>query len=145
MQKRLAADILKAGISRVRIHPESLEDVESALRREDIKRLIKDGVIWVEPKHRNSRGRWKVLHAKRKKGHRRGVGKRKGAKGPRINEEKIWVFTVRKIRRYLKWLRDHNVIDSKTYRKLYLLTKGGTFRSLSDLKRHLTDMGIKVR
>jgi len=145
MQKRLAAEILNVGTSRIRIDPESWDDVESALRREDIRRLIKDGVIWAESARRNSRGRWKVLHAKRRKGHRRGSGKRKGAKGARQDEALLWVFTVRKIRRYLKWLRDHKVIDRKTYRKLYLLAKGGTFRSLSDLKRHLTDMGIKVR
>ncbi|MCD6323589.1 MAG: 50S ribosomal protein L19e [Desulfurococcales archaeon] len=145
LQKRLAAEVLKVGVSRVRIDFEHIEDVETALRREDIRRLIKDGIIWAEPSKRNSRGRWKELHRKRRKGHRRGPGRRKGAKGARLDEEKLWVYTIRKIRRYLKWLRDHDVIDRKTYRKLYLLAKGGTFRSLSDLKRHLTDMGIQVR
>ncbi len=145
MQKRLAAKVLGVGVSRVRIDPERVEDIESALRREDIRRLIKDGAIYVIPKRRNSRGRWKVRHIKRKKGHRRGPGKRKGAKGARTDEKRLWMHTIRKIRRYLKWLRDHNVVDRKTYRHLYLLAKGGTFRSLSDLKRHLTDMGIQVR
>ncbi|RLG78990.1 MAG: 50S ribosomal protein L19e [Thermoprotei archaeon] len=145
LQKRLAAEVAGVGVSRVRIDPTRIEDVEAALRREDIRRLIKDGAIWIEPKRRNSRGRWKDLHRKRKKGHRRGPGRRKGAKGARTDEKKKWVYTIRKIRRYLKWLRDHEVIDRKTYRKLYLLAKGGTFRSLADLKRHLMDMGIQVR
>ncbi len=145
MQKRLAAEVLGVGVSRIRIDPERIEDVESALRREDIRRLIKDGAIYVLPARRNSRGRWKERHRKRKKGHRRGPGKRKGARGARVDEKRLWMYTIRKIRRYLKWLRDNGVIDRKTYRKLYLLAKGGTFRSLSDLKRHLTDMGIQVR
>ncbi len=145
LQKRLAAEVLGVGLSRIRIDYERVDEVESALRREDVRRLIKDGIIWAEPLRRNSRGRWKLLHAKRRKGHRRGPGKRKGAKGARQNEEELWVYTIRKIRRYLRWLRDHDVIDKKTYRRLYLLAKGGTFRSLSDLKRHLTDMGIQVR
>ncbi len=145
IQKRLAAEVLGVGVSRIRIDPTRIEDVETALRREDIRRLIKDGVIWAEPARRNSRGRWKELHRKRRKGHRRGPGKRKGAKGARTDEKQKWVKTIRKIRRYLKWLRDHEVIDRRTYRKLYLLAKGGTFRSLSDLKRHLVDMGIQVR
>jgi large subunit ribosomal protein L19e len=145
LQKRLAAEVLGVGLSRVRIDYERIDEVESALRREDVRKLIKDGIIWAEPLRRNSRGRWKLLHEKRRKGHRRGPGKRKGAKGARQNEEELWVYTIRKIRRYLRWLRDHNVIDKKTYRRLYLLAKGGTFRSLSDLKRHLTDMGIQVR
>jgi len=145
IQKRLAAEVLGVGVSRIRIDPERIEDVEAALRREDIRKLIKDGVIWAEPSRRNSRGRWKELHEKKKRGHRRGPGSRKGAAGARKSSKEKWIATIRKIRRYLKWLRDNEVIDRRTYRKLYLLAKGGTFKSLADLKRHLTEMGIQVR
>ncbi len=145
LQKRLAAEVLGVGVSRIRFDPERLEDIEAALRREDIRKLIKEGAIWAEPSRRNSRGRWRELHEKRKKGHRRGYGKRKGSKDARADSKRIWVNTVRKIRRYLRWLRDHDVIDTRTYRKLYRLAKGGTFGSLSDLKRYLRDLGYKVR
>ena len=151
MQKRLAAEVLGVGVSRIRIDPERIEDVEAALRREDIKRLIKEGVIWVEQARRNSRGRWKERREKRKKGHRRGLGKRKGAKDARADSKERWVATVRKIRRYLRWLRDHKVFSKdekenrRIYRRLYMLAKGGTFTCLADLKRHLRDMGYEVR
>ena len=151
MQKRLAAEVLGVGISRIKIDPERIEDVEAALRREDIRKLIKEGVSWAEPSRRNSRGRWKERHEKRKKGHRRGPGKRKGAKDARADSKEKWVATIRKIRRYLKWLRDHRVFSKdekenrRIYRKLYMLAKGGTFTSLADLKRHLRDMGYEVR
>jgi len=145
IQKRLAAEVLGVGVSRIRINPEREEDVEAALRREDIRRLIKDGAIIVLPERRNSRGRWKIRHEKRKKGHRRGHGKRKGAKDARADRKRMWIYTIRKIRRYLRWLRDHEVIDRKTYRRLYMLAKGGTFTCLADLKRHLQEMGIQVR
>ncbi len=150
-QKRLAAEVLGVGISRIRIDPERIEDVEAALRREDIKRLIKEGVIWVEQARRNSRGRWKERHEKRKKGHRRGPGKRKGAKDARADSKEKWVRTIRKIRGYLRWLRNHKVFSKdeaenrRIYRRLYMLAKGGTFTCLADLKRYLRDMGYEVR
>lgn len=145
LQKRLAAEILKVGVSRVKIDPSRIEDVESALTKEDIRKLIDNGVIWAEQAKGNSRGRWKELHKKRKKGHRRGYGRRKGSRESRSNAERIYVSTARKLRRYLRWLRDEEVIDRKTYRVLYSRIKGGMFRSLSDLKRHLIELGIKVR
>ncbi len=145
IQKRLAAEVLGVGVSRIRIDPSRIEDVEAALRREDIKRLIKEGAIYVIPERRNSRGRWKVRHERKKKGRRRGPGSRKGAKDARMDSKRMWVMTIRKIRRFLRWLRDHEVIDRRTYRRLYMLAKGGTFRSLADLKRHLQELGIQVR
>ncbi|MEM4593727.1 MAG: 50S ribosomal protein L19e [Zestosphaera sp.] len=145
LQKRLAAEILKVGVSRVRIDPTRIEDVESALTKEDIRKLIENGVIWAEQAKGNSRGRWKELHEKRKRGHRRGYGKRKGSRKSRSDTEEIYVYTARKLRRYLRWLRDEEVINRKTYRVLYSRVKGGMFRNLSDLKRHLTELGIKVR
>lgn len=145
LQKRLAAEILKVGVSRVRIDPSKTEDVESALTKDDVRRLIESGVIWAESVKSNSRGRWRELRRKRKKGHRRGYGKRKGSKEARTDEDEIYVNTSRKLRQYLRFLRDQEVIDRKTYRRLYLRVKGGMFKSLSDLKRHLTELGIKVR
>lgn len=145
LQRRLAAEVLGVGENRVRFDPERLADIESAVTKEDIRRLAKDGAIWVEPSGRNSRGRWKERHEKRKRGHRRGPGKRKGAKGAREDPRRRWVSTIRKIRRFLKWLRDSEVIDTATYRRLYGLAKGGAFKSLSDLKRHLAAMGVQVR
>ncbi len=145
LQKRLAAEILGVGVSRVRIDPARVEDVESALTKEDVRKLIENGVIWAEKTRRNSRGRWRELHEKRKKGHRRGYGKRKGSRKSRSDVGEVYVFTARKLRRYLRWLRDEEVIDRKTYRVLYSRIKGGMFRNLSDLKRHLTELGIKVR
>ncbi|MCS7099245.1 MAG: 50S ribosomal protein L19e [Sulfolobales archaeon] len=145
IQRRLAAEILGVGEGRVRFDPENLEKVESALTREDVKKLIREGIIWVEPRRRNSRGRWKERHEKRRRGHRRGPGKRKGAKNAREDPKERWVNTIRKIRRFIKWMRDSEVIDTVTYRKLYRLAKGGAFKSLSDLKRHLAALGIQVR
>ncbi len=142
LQKKLAAEVLGVGVSRIKIDPTKAEDVSDVITREGIKRLIKDGVIVVEHERGNSRGRWRERHEKRKTGHRRGQGKRKGRYGARTDEKLLWMNTIRKLRRYLKWLREHEVIDSKVYRRAYVLAKGGAFKNLSDLKRYLQHLGV---
>ncbi|MEM4717873.1 MAG: 50S ribosomal protein L19e [Desulfurococcaceae archaeon] len=142
LQKRLAAEILGVGVSRIKINPQRLTDVAQAITREDIKKLIDEGAIWVKPKHGIAGYGSKIRHLKRKKGHRRGMGKREGSKSARIGKKDDWVARIRKMRRYLKYLRDKKLIDRKTYRRLYMLTKGGYFNTFSALKIYLRDQGI---
>lgn len=141
-QKRLAAEILSVGTSRIWIDPSRVEEVAEAITREDVKRLIKDGVIRVKPVHSNSRARWRARHLQRKKGRRRGHGKRKGTKSARLDEKEAWMNRIRKIRKYLKYLRESEVIDRKTYRRLYRLAKGGAFHSLASLRTYMIERGI---
>jgi len=141
-QRRLAAEILGVGETRIRFKEDELDRVASAVTKEDIRRLIKEGIIYVEPPHSNSRGRWRYRHEQRKKGRRRGPGRRKGAKGARADKKEMWMNRIRKIRRFLRWLRDHGIIDRRTYRRLYLMAKGGAFDSLSALKRYMKDHGM---
>ncbi|MEM0021684.1 MAG: 50S ribosomal protein L19e [Fervidicoccaceae archaeon] len=138
LQKRMAAEILNVGISRIRINAgkEELEEVESAITAEDIRRLIKRGIITAVPPKSNSRGRWRRLREK-SKSERRGYGSRKGKKTARQDPKRAWINRIRKMRAYLKYLRDKKAIDAKTYRKYYNLAKGGAFNSLSDLRMHL--------
>jgi len=35
-----------------------------------------------------------------------------------------------------------SVIDRRTYRRYYRLAKGGAFRSLADLRRHMVEAGV---
>lgn len=49
MQRRIAAELLKCGENRVWIDPEKVDEVASAITREDIRRLIKEGVIRKNP------------------------------------------------------------------------------------------------
>lgn len=142
LQKRIAADIMGVGVNNVRFDPERLEDIEKAFRREEIKALIEDGAIYAVKPSRNSRGRWRVLHEKRKKGRRRGHGSRKGKRGARSDKKRDWINRVRKMRRYIKMLREKGVIDTKQYRELYMKIKGGAFKNLSSLKMYLKSVGV---
>lgn len=144
LQRRLAAEILGVGESRIWISPdpEHAEDIENAVTKEDVARLIKQGIIRVRPKKGNSHSRWLQRHIQRRKGRRRGYGKRKGPATARQDPKEAWMARIRKIRRYLRWLRDHGQIDRHTYRRLYRLAKGGAFKSLADLRRHMEEQGL---
>ena len=137
--KRLAAEILGVGENRVRIKPEALQRLDEVVTKGDVRGLVDEGLIYAEPKKGNSRGRWGALHEKRKKGRRRGPGSRKG---PRRDEHREWVNRIRKMRRFLKYLKDRGIIDRRTWRKLYLMAKGGYFRDLTHLKLYINQHGL---
>ncbi len=142
LQRRLAADILGVGINNIRFDPERLEDIEKSFRREEIRALIEDGAIYAIDPSRNSRGRWRILHEKRKKGRRRGHGSRKGKAGARLEKKKDWINRVRRMRLYIELLRERGVIDTKLYRSLYRKIKGGAFHDISSIKTYLRSLGI---
>lgn len=142
LQKRLAAEILDVGVSRIRIDPSRISDVAQAITREDIRKLIDEGVIWVEPEHGITGYSSKIRHLKRRRGLRRGHGRRRGSKNARLKTKEKWMSRIRKIRSFLRYLRDRNIVDKKTYRKLYMLAKGGYFNSLQSLKSYLREQGI---
>ncbi|MCE4618881.1 MAG: 50S ribosomal protein L19e [Desulfurococcales archaeon] len=144
LQRRLAAEIFGVGESRIWISPdpEHEEEISQAVTRRDIIALVKMGIIRIEPKKGNSRERWLKRHIQRRKGRRRGYGKRKGPATARADPKEQWIHRIRRMRRYLRWLRDHGVIDRSTYRRYYRLAKGGSFKSLSDLRRHMIEAGV---
>lgn len=130
-QKRIAAKILKCGVSRVKI--ELAKDVEEALTREDIRNLIKKGLIKKVQKKGQSKAKTKKVRLQKKKGRRKGPGSRKGGKSARNPRKRAWIKKVRPLRRLLTELRDNKQIKKTDYRKFYLKIKGGMFRD----KKHL--------
>ena len=67
-QRRLASQILKIGQNRVWINPEHMSDVESAITREEVRKLIHEKVIVSLPEKGVSRSRAKVIREKKRKG-----------------------------------------------------------------------------
>ncbi|TFG10318.1 50S ribosomal protein L19e [Candidatus Heimdallarchaeota archaeon] len=141
-QKRIAAKILKVGANRVKIDPESLPDVALAITREDVRRHIDDGDITKSKVKGVSRGRARAVAAKKKKGQRIGPGSRKGPKYSRLSSKDRWINKIRAQRKYLKSLRDEGYIDTINYRKLYLQSKGGLFRSVRYLRNYIAEHGL---
>ena len=138
-QRRLAAELLKIGEGRVWIDPERMVDVEVAITREEIRKLIHEGVIKTLPKKGVSRGRVRKHHRKQKKGLGQGYGSRKGKRTARNPRKKIWIQRIRAIRKHLKELLNRRVIQRNIYRRLYTLSKGGVFEDVGEVDRYIED------
>ncbi len=120
-QKRLASELLGGGLNRVWIDPEENDRVQSAITRDEIKKLIREGRIRLLPKTGVSRGRFRARSGRRKK-----AGSRKGGQKP---GKEAWVLKIRAIRRHLRWLRDKRQLGPGNYKTLFAMAKGGAFRS----------------
>ncbi len=136
-QRRLAAQILKVGQNRVWINPEGIDDVEAAITRDDIRKLVHEGVIKPLPEKGVSRARARVLHEKRKKGRRRGFGSRSGTFHSKISKKEAWMSKIRALRKRLRELKTSRIITENTYRKLYVMASSGRFSSTVDMEHYL--------
>ena len=65
-QRRMAAKILKCGVNRVYFDPFMIEDIKMAITREDIRSLIKEGVIQKRYKKGISKMRKNIRHERKK-------------------------------------------------------------------------------
>ncbi|WP_455369251.1 50S ribosomal protein L19e [[Eubacterium] cellulosolvens] len=138
-QKKMAASILKVGRSRLWINPEEFGRVESAITKEEIRKLVHEGIIITRRERGVSRGRHRTKTSK-KKG--RGAGSKKGSNH---SKKKIWVNKIRTLRFRLKELKDKKIITAQIYRKLILMAKGGSFRSVSHLNEYLESHNLTRR
>ena len=144
-QRRMAAEILKCGENRVYFDPYLIEEIKMAITRDDIRSLIKDGIIKKHYKKGISNYRKKLLHQRKKRGLARGLGKRKGKKTARTPKKEAWMKRVRAQRRELKKLRDRKQITIANYRKLYKNVKGGMFTSVTQMNRYVKEKGLLKR
>jgi len=141
-QRRLAAEILKVGESRVWMDPDRTEEVEIAITREEIRRLIHEGAIKSRPKRGVSRARARTLHEKKKKGLRRGPGRKSGSARARISKKEAWMKKVRPLRKRLRELKTSYTITESVYRHLYNMAGSGEFESIADLERYIESHGL---
>jgi len=136
-QKKLSAKILKVGVTRVWMDPERLEDIATAITREDIRGLVEEGIVKRRAVVGISRGRARARDIKRAKGHLKGHGSRRGAKYARTPKKESWMRKIRAQRKVLKEMRSDKTIDAHNYRILYRKAKGGEFRNVAHLKSYI--------
>lgn len=141
-QKRLAAQVLNVGQKRVWIDPERIDYVETAMTREEIRKLIHENIIKSLPEKGVSRGRTRITHKKKKKGRRRGPGSKSGTDHARVSKKESWMIKIRSLRRRLRKLKTNKNITETTYRKLYGIANSGRFESTADLERYLKTHGL---
>jgi large subunit ribosomal protein L19e len=125
--RRLAADIMNVGQSRVKISPDGLKEAEGALTRADVRGLIEKGVITkAKIKGRDSTARKK----------RKGPGRRKGSFG---DSKELWMQKVRSQRKLLAMLIESGVLGKENKRSLYGKVKSGIFRNKRAMVLYLKD------
>ncbi|MEM2142357.1 MAG: 50S ribosomal protein L19e [Candidatus Thorarchaeota archaeon] len=144
VQKRLAAQVMKTGKSRVWIDPQFQDDVSLAITKNDIRRLVDEGAIQSKQKRGVSRGRARFIAAQRRKGQRRGPGSKKGRANAVLTGKMRWALKVRPMRRELRRLRDEGRITSRVYRQLYMKVKGNAFRNTGHLRSYIADNKLEV-
>ncbi|MHA1916783.1 MAG: 50S ribosomal protein L19e [Candidatus Ranarchaeia archaeon] len=137
-QKSLASKILKVGTSRVWIDPTRLDEVSLAIRRDDIRRLITMGTIKALPETGVSRGRFRIIRRKKRRGLRRKSGSREGSKYAKVTRKDRWMIQIRALRRHLRKLRERDTITPNTYRRIYLLCKGNRLKTRAQIDSYIT-------
>ncbi len=137
-QRRIASNVLGVGESRVWLDPSKFKDIKEAITRADIEGLISKGIIKKKELKGQSRARARVLHEKKRRGHRKGIGSRRGEKSARMAFE--WIDKVRALRNELFKQRKQGKIDQKEFRQLYRKIKGNSFHSVNHMRNYIEGM-----
>lgn len=144
-QKRIASKLVKRGENGIWVDPEETYKVAQAVTREDVSKLIHDGLIKRRSIKGTSRGRARAQKFKRARGQRKGPGSRKGTANARTNTKVLWMNKIRAQRKYLKKLREADYITPTTYRDLYYKAKGNYFRSVRFLSNFIREGGHSLK
>jgi len=139
LQKRLASSILKCSPKRIWINPERFGETKEAITREDVKGLVRAGIIEKFPARGISRGRARQHALQKRKGRRKSAGSRKGTRNARLGQKEEWIKKIRKQRAFVYLLKKKEKLTRESAKELYQKAKGGFFRSKGHLKLYINE------
>lgn len=145
IQKRLASQVLDVSPKRVKFDNDRLADIKEAITKTDIRQLVSEKAITKVQEKGVSRGRARKLKVQKSKGLRKGPGSRQGKATARLPRKEAWMSKVRSQRKLLSELKLKGLISLKTYRDIYLKSKGGFFRSTRHIKLFLEEHDLFVK
>jgi len=141
-QKRIAAQILRVGTSKVWFDPDKLSDIKEAITKSDIRSLISADSISAKKSNFHSRAGARRLKIQKRKGNKKGSGSREGKTTARLSRKRVWVAKIRLQRGFLSELKQKKLLKNSDYRDLLAKAKGGFFRNKRHIKLYLEERSL---